>query len=157
MSKIHEFNHLGGAVLTYSTKQSDINRKWHLIDARGKVLGRLASEVAKLLRGKNKPYFVPHLDTGDFVVIINARKMAISEKKLRAKIYWRHSGYPGGIKSITAWELMKKRPEMIIYRAVKGMLPKNKLGRQMISKLKVYSNDDHPHQAQGPELMELPK
>ncbi len=141
--------------MTYSTKPSDINRKWHLIDARGKVLGRLASEVAKLLRGKNKPYFVTHLDTGDFVVIINARKMAISEKKLRAKIYWHHSGYPGGIKSITAWELMKKRPQMIIYQAVKGMLPKNKLARGMLKKLKVYRGPQHDHQAQKPEKIEL--
>ncbi len=141
--------------MTYSTKQKDIERKWHLINAEGKALGRIASEVAKLLMGKNKPYFVTHLDTGDFVVVINARKMAMSEKKLKGKVYWRHSGYPGGIKSMTAWELMQKRPAMIIHRAVKGMLPKNKLGRKMIRKLKVYGNGDHPHQAQGPELMEL--
>lgn len=143
--------------MTYSTRQRDIERKWHLIDAEDRVLGRIASEVAKLLMGKNKPYFVPHLDTGDFVVVINARKMAIKEKKLRGKFYWRHSGYPGGLKSTAAWELMQKRPEMIIYRAVKGMLPKNKLGRKMIKKLKVYSNGDHPHQAQGPERIELPR
>ena len=141
--------------MTYSTKQKDIKRKWHLIDAEGKALGRIASEVAKLLMGKNKPYFVTHLDTGDFVVVINARKMAMSEKKLKEKVYWRHSGYPGGIKSMTAWELMQKRPEIIIYRAVKGMLPKNRLGRKMIRKLMAYGNGNHPHQAQEPELMEL--
>lgn len=141
--------------MTYVTRPSDIKKKWHLVDAEGKVLGRLASEVAKILMGKNKPYFVPHLDTGDFVVVINASKMAINEKKLRRKILWRHSGYPGGIKSRTAWDVMTKKPEALIYRAVRGMLPKNKLGRRMLKKLKVYAGGEHPHQAQAPEPIEL--
>jgi large subunit ribosomal protein L13 len=141
--------------LTYVTKPTDIKRTWHLIDAEGKILGRLASEVSKLLMGKHKPYYVPHLDTGDFVVVINARKIATNEKRLRKKVIWRHSGYPGGIKSTSAWEVLKNRPEDLIYRAVKGMLPKNKLGRKMLKKLKVYPDSEHPHQAQGPKPLEL--
>ena len=140
---------------TYSPKPADIKRAWHLVDATDLPLGRLASEVATLLRGKHKPTYAPHMDGGDFVVIVNAEKVAVTSGKSQSKIYYRHSGYPGGIKAETFESLRERRPEAIIERAVKGMLPKNRLGRQMVRKLKVYAGSDHPHAAQKPEALAL--
>lgn len=142
---------------THSTKPSEINREWHLVDADGVVLGRLASEVAKLLRGKHKPYFAPHLDCGDHVVVINASKILMTGNKLLAKRYYRHSGYPGGLKEVPYDKLMSTRPELAVERAVKGMLPSNKLGRAMAKKLKVYAGPEHPHGAQNPQVLDLKK
>ena len=140
---------------TYSPKGSDITRQWHVIDASDVVLGRLASQVAVLLRGKHKPIFAPHVDTGDFVIVINANKVALSGNKLEQKRAYRHSGYPGGLRSMTYGELMEKRPERIVEKAVRGMLPKNSLGRQTLRKLKVYAGPDHPHSAQQPVPFEI--
>ena len=132
-------------------KKGSIEQKWHLIDANGKTLGRLATRVAMLLRGKHKPIFTPHVDTGDFVVVVNAEKISLTGKKWKDKLYIHHSGYPGGLKSISAGKMREKKPERLVTMAVQGMLPKNKLGRKMIKKLKVYSGEAHPHQAQQPE------
>ena len=140
---------------TYSPKSNDITRQWHVIDASDVVLGRLASQVAVLLRGKHKPIFAPHVDTGDFVIVINADKVALSGNKLEQKRAYRHSGYPGGLRSISYGELMEKRPERIVEKAVRGMLPKNSLGRKTLRKLKVYAGPDHPHQAQQPVPFEI--
>jgi large subunit ribosomal protein L13 len=142
-------------VRTYSPKGNDITRQWHVIDASDVVLGRLASQVAVLLRGKHKPIFAPHVDTGDFVIVINADKVALSGNKLEQKRAYRHSGYPGGLRSISYGELMEKRPERIVEKAVRGMLPKNSLGRKTLRKLKVYAGPDHPHQAQQPVPFEI--
>ena len=133
---------------TYSTKASDIKREWWVIDAAGKTLGRLSSEVARLLRGKHKPIYTPWLDTGDYVVVINAEKVRVTGKKAKQKRYYRHSGYPGGIKSVTFADLIKTHPTRVIEHAVKGMLPKGPLGRAMLKKLKVYAGPTHPHQSQ---------
>lgn len=140
---------------TFSAKSSDVERKWWVVDLEGKTVGRAATEIATLLRGKHKPIFTPHVDTGDFVVCINADKVVFTGNKLEQKNYYHHSGYPGGLKSITAKELLEKDPTAVIHAAVKGMLPKNKLGRQIIKKLKVYAADTHPHEAQKPETFEL--
>lgn len=140
---------------TFSAKKSDMEEKWWLVDAQSKVLGRLASEIAQVLRGKNKPIFTPHVDTGDFVIVINADKVRFTGKKLKDKVYYHHSGYIGGIKSITAEKLMQKDPTEVVHRAVKGMLPKNRLGRKVIKKLKVYAGGEHPHQAQQPEILDI--
>jgi large subunit ribosomal protein L13 len=137
-------------VRTYSPKPADVQRQWYVIDATDVVLGRLASHVATLLRGKHKPIFANHVDTGDFVIVINADKVALSGNKLEQKKAYRHSGYPGGLRSVTYGELMEKRPEKAVEKAVKGMLPKNSLGRKMAKKLKVYAGSEHPHQAQQP-------
>ena len=136
---------------TYSVKASEIKREWHVIDATDKVLGKLATEVAALLMGKHKPMFCRHLDTGDFVVVINAEKVHVSGNKAKQKTYYRHSNYPGGFKSVTLEELQKSKPERVIEYAVKGMLPSNRLGNSMIKKLKVYAGDSHPHLAQTGE------
>lgn len=136
---------------TYSTKASDIEREWHVIDASGRTLGRLASEVARLLRGKHKPIYVPHLDTGDYVIVINADKVRVTGNKAKQKLYYRHSGYPGGLKSTSLAEMMENQPTRAIEHAVRGMLPKNPLGRAMFKKLKVYAGPNHPHQAQVKE------
>ena len=133
---------------TYSVKASEIEHKWHVIDATDKVLGRLASEVARLLMGKDKPMFSRHLDTGDYVVVVNAEKVHISGNKLEQKLYYRHSGYPGGFKSIPLEDMLKNKPTWVIEHAVRGMLPKNRLGNSMMKKLKVYTGDSHPHLAQ---------
>ena len=133
---------------TYSVKASEINRQWHVIDATDKILGWLATEVARLLMGKDKPIFSRHLDTGDYVVIVNAGKIRVSGNKLKQKLYYRHSGYPGGFKSIALEEMLKAKPAWVIEHAVKGMLPKNRLGNSMMKKLKVYAGDSHPHLAQ---------
>lgn len=140
---------------TYSPKPGDIEHGWYVVDATDLPLGRLASEVATRLRGKHKPTYAPHVDGGDFIVVINAEKVAVTSGKSQSKIYYRHSGYPGGIKAETFDSLLERRPEAIIERAVKGMLPKNKLGRQMGRKLKVYAGSDHPHAAQKPETLEF--
>lgn len=140
---------------TFSAKKEDMKDKWYIINADGKVLGRLASEVAKILRGKNKPIYTPHVDTGDHVIIINAEKIVLTGKKIQDKIYYHHSGYPGGLKSITAGKLLKKDPASLIEKAVKGMLPRNTLGRAVLKKLKIYPSDKHSHAAQKPEAMEL--
>jgi large subunit ribosomal protein L13 len=140
---------------TYMAKPNEVERKWHLIDAEGKTLGRLASEAAALLRGKNKPEFTPHVDTGDFVVIINAEKIVLTGKKLQQKNYYRHSGYMGGMKITPAYEMLKNKPERMLEIAITGMLPKNKLGNKLITKLKVYAGSEHPHAAQNPQVYEL--
>ena len=140
---------------TYSAKRSDNTDKWYIVDAEGAVLGRLATFVASRLRGKHNPLFTPHVDIGDSVIVINADKIILTGKKLDKKIYYRHSGYIGGLKEITAKKLMEKRPEDLIRFAVKGMLPKNRLGRKLFKKLKVYTGDKHPHEAQKPEVLEL--
>lgn len=142
-------------VRTFSPKAADVQRQWHVIDASDIVLGRLASQAAILLRGKHKPVFAPHVDTGDFVIIVNAAKVALTGNKLADKRAYRHSGYPGGLRSVTYSELMERSPERAVTKAVKGMLPKNTLGRQMLSKLKVYAGPDHPHQAQKPVPFEI--
>lgn len=137
---------------TFIAKPADVERKWYVVDAAGQTLGRLASEVAAILRGKLKPIFTPHLDTGDFVIIINADKIELTGKKLAQKMYYRHSGYPGGFRATSYDILMKKKPEFVIEKAVKGMLPHNKLGRAQGKKLKVYTGPEHPHSAQLPEV-----
>ena len=140
---------------TFSPKAGDIQRQWHVIDASDVVLGRLASQVAVLLRGKHKPIFAPHVDTGDFVIVINADKVAISGSKLEQKRAYRHSGYPGGLRAVSYADLMAKHPERVVEKAVRGMLPKNSLGRKTLSKLKVYAGPTHPHQAQRPQPYEI--
>jgi large subunit ribosomal protein L13 len=142
-------------VRTFSPKASDIQHQWHVIDASDVVLGRLASHAATLLRGKHKPIFAPHVDTGDFVIVVNAEKVALSGRKLEQKRAYRHSGYPGGLRSMTYGELMSRHPERAVEKAVRGMLPKNSLGRSMLRKLKVYAGPDHPHQAQKPVPFEI--
>lgn len=136
-------------------KANEVERKWYVIDAEGKVLGRLASEIASVLRGKRKPIFTPHVDCGDFVIVINADKVVLTGNKLNQKIHAYHTGYPGGRKEVSYAEMMEKRPEKVIELAVKGMLPKNRLGRKMIKKLKVYTGNEHPHAAQAPEVYEF--
>ena len=136
-------------------KANEVERKWYVIDAEGKVLGRLASEIASVLRGKRKPIFTPHVDCGDFVIVINADKVVLTGNKLNQKIHAYHTGYPGGRKEVSYAEMMEKRPEKVIELAVKGMLPKNRLGRKMIKKLKVYTGSEHPHTAQAPEVYEF--
>ncbi|WDV45377.1 50S ribosomal protein L13 [Clostridiaceae bacterium M8S5] len=140
---------------SFIAKPHEVERKWYVVDAEGKTLGRLASEVAKILRGKNKPVYTPHVDTGDFVIIINAEKIELTGKKLDQKLYRYHTGHPGGLKEIPYKNLMKNKPEFVIEHAVKGMLPKNSLGRKMIKKLKVYRGAEHNHAAQKPEVLEI--
>ena len=141
--------------ITYMAKPDEIERKWYVVDATGKRLGRLASEIASVLRGKNKPQYTPHIDTGDFVVVINAEKIVLTGNKLEDKNYYTHSRYPGGLKVTTAGEMLKNKPERLIELAVKGMLPKGTLGRQQARKLKIYAGNEHPHQAQTPEVLEI--
>ncbi len=140
---------------TFVAKEQDITRQWYLVDAKDKVLGRLATNVAIRLRGKHKPIFAPHVDTGDFVVVVNADKVRLTGRKWDKKIYYRHTGYTGGLKQISAKKLREKRPEDILRFAVKGMLPKNSLGRRQLKKLKIYAGADHPHQAQEPKTLEI--
>jgi large subunit ribosomal protein L13 len=142
-------------VRTYSPKPGEIERQWHVIDAADVVLGRLATHAATLLRGKHKPVFAPHVDTGDFVIVVNAAKVALTGNKRQTKVAYRHSGYPGGLKTVRYDELLDKRPERAIQLAVKGMLPHNRLGRQLIKKLKVYAGAEHPHEAQRPVPFEI--
>jgi large subunit ribosomal protein L13 len=140
---------------TFVAKEEDISKGWYLVDAKDKILGRLATQIAMRLRGKHKPIFTPHTDTGDFVVVINADKVVLTGNKWDKKSYYRHSGYTGGLKQISAKRLLEKKPEDILRFAVKGMLPKNSLGRSQLKKLKIYAGSDHPHQAQKPENLEI--
>ena len=135
---------------TYQAKKEDLGYQWYLVNAEGKVLGRLATELAKILRGKNKPSYTPHVDTGDFVVVVNAEKVVLTGKKMKDKIYYHHTGYPGGLKEVNAEKLLAKKPTEVLRIAVKGMLPKTSLGRQMLRKLKIYTGPNHPHEAQKP-------
>jgi large subunit ribosomal protein L13 len=139
---------------TYVAIEKDVPKKWYVVDAKDKVLGRLATQIAMRLRGKHKPIFTPHADTGDFVVVVNAEKVAMTGRKWEDKIYYRHSGYVGGLKRTSARELLGKKPRDILRLAVKGMLPKNSLGRRQLKKLKIYVGPDHPHEAQQPESLE---
>jgi large subunit ribosomal protein L13 len=140
---------------TYVTKPEDIQRNWYVVDASGQTLGRLASEVARIVRGKHKPIYSPSVDVGDYVIVINADKIYVTGRKLDQKMYYRHSGYPGGLKEVPLRRMLEEHPTRVIEHAVRGMLPKNRLGRKMIKKLKVYAGSDHPHQAQQPEPLEL--
>ena len=140
---------------TYVTRSKDIQREWYVVDAAGQTLGRLAARVARILRGKHKPTYSPSVDTGDFVIVVNAEKIHVTGRKMDQKIYYRYSGYPGGLKEITLRNLLQRHPARVIEHAVRGMLPKNRLGRQMFKKLKVYAGPDHPHAAQQPKQLEL--
>ncbi len=140
---------------TKAANPATVQKNWYVVDLEGKVLGRAAAQIAHILRGKHKPIYTPHVDTGDFVIVLNADKVRLTGNKLAAKTYYRHSGYPGGLKEITAGKLLEKKPEELIKKAVKGMLPKNRLGRQMFRKLKVYAGAEHPHAAQQPKPLEI--
>ena len=140
---------------TFQAKKEGVDHRWYLVNAEGKVLGRMATGLAKILSGKNKAIYTPHVDTGDFVVVINANKISLTGKKMKDKIYYHHSGHPGGIKAVSAEKLLAKKPTELIRLAVKGMLPKNSLGRQMLRKLKLYSGPNHRHEAQGPISLEI--
>jgi len=140
---------------TYTAKPQDIRRQWHLIDADGKTLGRISTEIARRLRGKHKPEYTPHMDTGDYIVVVNAEKVHVTGNKLADKMYYRHTGYIGNLKSTSLEKLLASKPERVIQQAVKGMMPKGPLGRQMLSKLKIYAGPEHPHAAQQPQALEL--
>ena len=141
---------------TYSAKSSDVERRWYVVDVEGQVLGRVATEIAKILRGKHKPTFTPHVDTGDFVIAVNAEKIQLTGSKLTNKKYYRHSGYIGSLKEITAGRMLDEHPDRVLREAVRGMLPKTTLGRAQLKKLKIYAGPDHPHTAQQPEALSLP-
>ena len=141
---------------TFSPTPEDIKREWFLVDAENKILGRFAAQIAHRLRGKHKPEFAPHMDNGDFIVVVNCEKIAVTGKKLSQKTYWRHTGYPGGIKETSLEKLLDRKPEEVLRHAVRGMLPKNRLGRAMLKKLKIYVGTDHPHTAQQPKALVLP-
>ena len=140
---------------TYTPKPADITRAWHVVDAEGLVLGRVATEVASILRGKHKPIYAPHMDTGDFVIVVNAEKIAVSGNKRTDKFVYRHSGYPGGLRQRSVGEMIEKHPDRLVEKAIKGMLPKNKLARRQHKTLKVYAGGDHPHQAQKPQPLSV--
>lgn len=140
---------------SYMAKPNEVEKKWYIVDAEGKSLGRLSSEVAKILRGKHKPEYTPHVDSGDFVIVLNAEKVALTGKKLDQNFYTYHTGHPGGLKQISFRRMMQEKPEQLIYHAVKGMLPKTRLGRQMLKKLRVYTGTIHTHEAQQPEALEI--
>jgi len=142
-------------IKTYAPKPEDIQREWFVVDAKDQTLGRLASQIAHILRGKHKPTFSPHMDVGDFVIVINCEKIRVTGNKLDSKMYWRHSGYPGGITGVTLRDQLKNHPERVIEAAVRGMLPKNKLGHAMFKKMKVYAGESHPHEAQQPKVISL--
>jgi large subunit ribosomal protein L13 len=142
------------AVKTYTAKPGEIERQWYVVDAEAKTLGRLATQIADVLRGKGKPAYTPHVDTGDFVIVVNAEKVHVTGQKLDQKIYYRHSGYPGGLRERTLREQLERRPEEVLRKAVKGMLPKNKLASAQLRKLKIYAGPDHPHAAQNPEPLQ---
>jgi large subunit ribosomal protein L13 len=142
-------------VRTFTAKKEEIERNWYVVDAEGQTLGRLASRIAPILKGKHKPSYTPHLDCGDYIIVINAEKVRVTGRKKDQKFYYRHSGYPGGLSSISLRDQLDKFPERVVESAVKGMLPKNRLGRQMFKKLKVYAGESHPHQAQQPKPLEL--
>jgi large subunit ribosomal protein L13 len=149
------FDAMAPSVKTYVAKPTDRERNWLLVDANGKTLGRLATQIADLLRGKRKPEYTPHIDTGDFVVVVNAEKIHVSGNKRQAKLYYRHSRYPGGLRSRTFEEMITRRPEEILRLAVKGMMPRNRLARKQITKLKIYAGSEHPHAAQKPQPLEI--
>lgn len=138
---------------TVSAREQDINREWYVVDAQGQTLGRLATQVASVLRGKHKPFYTPHVDCGDYVIVVNAEKIHVTGQKMVQKKYYRHSGYPGGLKQTTLRDQLQKFPERVLEQAVRGMLPKNRLGRKTFKKLKVYAGPDHPHEAQKPKLL----
>jgi large subunit ribosomal protein L13 len=140
---------------TYTAKPGEITRDWYVVDAEGKTLGRLATQIADTLRGKTKPQYTPHVDTGDFVVVVNAEKISVTGQKLDQKRYYRHSGYPGGLRSRTLREQLDRRPTEVLRKAVKGMLPRNRLARQQLTKLKIYAGPEHPHEAQAPKQLEV--
>jgi large subunit ribosomal protein L13 len=140
-------------MVTYSARKEDVQRDWFLVDAEGQVLGRLATEIASRLRGKHKPTYTPHVDTGDFIIVVNASKVVLTGNKLKDKIYYHHTGYPGGIKSVAAGKLLQEKPEEVLRKAVRGMLPKNTLGRAMLKKLKIYAGQEHVHEAQCPKVI----
>ena len=140
---------------SYMARPLEVERRWYVVDAEGQTLGRLATEIARLLRGKNKPQYTPHVDTGDFVVVVNAEKVVVTGKKAEQKVYRRHSGYPGGLKETSYEQMMERRPTEILRRAVKGMMPKNRLARQQLRKLKIYAGPEHPHAAQNPQQYEV--
>ena len=140
---------------TWTAKKGEVARRWYVVDAEGQTLGRLATQIAEVLRGKGKPEFTPHVDTGDFVVVVNAEKIAVTGKKLDAKLYHRHSGYPGGLRTRTLREQLDRQPTEVIRKAVRGMLPKNRLARAQLTKLKVYAGPDHPHEPQSPQPLPL--
>lgn len=142
-------------VKTHVVKEADIVREWFVVDAAGQTLGRMASNIARILRGKHKAIYSPHLDVGDFVIVVNAGKIAVTGRKMDQKTYYRHTGYPGGIRSINLRDQLQRHPTHVVRDAVKGMLPKNILGRKMLKKLKVYAGSEHPHQAQGPKVLEF--
>jgi large subunit ribosomal protein L13 len=142
-------------VRTYSAKPQEIQREWFVVDAQGQTLGRLATQVATILRGKHKPFYTPHVDCGDFVIVVNAEKVRVTGKKLDQKIYYRHSGYPGGLKQVSLRRQLEIHPERVVEAAVRGMLPKNRLGRKLFKKLKVYAGPTHPHQAQKPKTLNI--
>jgi len=146
---------LGERMKTYNAKHEDMVKDWYLIDAEGQVLGRLASEIARRLRGKHKPIYTPYVDTGDFVIVVNAGKVSLTGKKMSDKVYYHHSGYPGGLKETSVGKMLQDNPEKILLFAVRGMLPKNSLGRKMLKKLKIYTGNDHPHEAQCPQVVKL--
>jgi large subunit ribosomal protein L13 len=141
---------------TFSPTPADINREWYVVDAENKILGRLAAQIAHRLRGKHKPEFAPHMDNGDFIVVVNCEKIAVTGKKLHDKVYYRHTGYPGGLKETTLGRQLAVKPEFVLMHAVRGMLPKNRLGRAMLTKLKIYRGAEHPHAAQKPAKLVLP-
>jgi large subunit ribosomal protein L13 len=140
---------------SYMARPLEVERKWYVVDAEGQTLGRLATEIARILRGKNKPQYTPHVDTGDFVVVVNAEKVVVTGKKAEQKVYRRHSGYPGGLKETSYEQMMERRPAEILRRAVRGMMPKNRLARQQLRKLKIYAGPEHPHAAQNPQKLEV--
>jgi large subunit ribosomal protein L13 len=155
MPAARQFVRLFSAMKTFVANSETRERTWYVVDAQGQTLGRLATQIAETLRGKRKPEYTPHVDTGDFVVVINAEKIHVTGNKLADKRYYRHSGYPGGIRSRTLSEMLERRPEEVIRKAVKGMMPRNRLARQQLTKLKVYAGPDHPHVAQKPEKLEI--
>ena len=140
---------------SYMARPLEVERKWYVVDAEGQTLGRLATEIARILRGKNKPQYTPHVDTGDFVVVVNAEKVVVTGRKAEQKVYRRHSGYPGGLKTTTYEQMLERRPTEILRRAVKGMMPKTRLARQQLRKLKIYAGPEHPHAAQDPQTLEV--
>jgi len=148
-------SHAKEMMKTYSPKPRELDQQWYVVDAAGLTLGRLATRIADTLRGKNKPQFAPHVDTGDYVIVLNAERIAVTGNKLQQKIYYRHSGFPGGLRSRTLAEMLDRRPEEVIRKAVKGMLPRNRMGRAQLTKLKVYAGGEHPHQAQNPKPLSL--
>jgi large subunit ribosomal protein L13 len=140
---------------SYMARPLEVERKWHVIDAEGQTLGRLATEIARLLRGKNKPQYTPHVDTGDFVVVVNAEKVVVTGKKAEQKVYYRHTGYPGGLRETSYETMLERKPTEILGKAVRGMMPRTRLGRQQFRKLKIYAGPEHPHEAQAPEPYEV--